>query len=70
VIEGILDHGYRGELFVGITNLDPETPALVKQGERLAQMIPHTNFRTIEPIWVAELTPHERGDQGFGSSGE
>jgi dUTP pyrophosphatase len=68
VIEGIIDHGYRGELFVGVTNLG-EAPAYIDVGERLAQMIPHYNFPYVIPQWTDELSPHARGDNGFGSTG-
>ena len=68
VLEGVIDHGYRGELFVGLTNLG-EKPAFIDVGERLAQMIPHYNFPYVIAEFVEELAEHPRGGNGFGSTG-
>ena len=68
VIEGIIDQGYRGELFVAVTNLGDED-AHVVSGERLAQMIPHKTLLNMQPEWRDQLAPHARGTQGFGSTG-
>lgn len=70
VNEGIIDNGYRGELFVCVHNLGDE-PFCVEPGMRLAQML----FHVIEDVrWseVEELpgSPDGRGDAGFGSTGE
>lgn len=70
VNEGIIDNGYRGELFVCVHNLGDE-PFRVEPGMRLAQML----FHVIEDVrWseVEELpgSPDGRGDAGFGSTGE
>jgi dUTP pyrophosphatase len=66
---GIIDAGYRGPLFAGVFNLAGET-VTVEQGERIAQLIIIENStRRVRPEWVKELSPHARGESGFGSSG-
>jgi dUTP pyrophosphatase len=66
---GIIDPGYRGELFVGVMNMGFEG-VRVEAGERLAQAIfmPNLTFG-VRLNRVDELAPHERGQNGFGSSG-
>lgn len=69
VNEGVIDPGYRGELFIGVWNLRDE-PVELKVGDRIAQLIFH---RVVEVLWHdvfgGELPKGERGDKGFGSSG-
>lgn len=66
---GIIDAGYRGELYIGAWNMLPE-PVHVKQGERIGQLIILTNAtRRVNPVFVPELNEHDRGTNGFGSSG-
>jgi dUTP pyrophosphatase len=67
VIEGIIDHGYRGPLYVGVTNLSNK-PVTVEIGERIAQMLPQYNI-IHEATIVHEVSASERGDLGFGSTG-
>jgi dUTP pyrophosphatase len=64
---GIIDAGYRGELFVNVRNMTEE-PVLVARGERLGQLIP---FATVQlmPKWVDRLNDSERGMGAFGSTG-
>lgn len=74
VTEGVIDGGYRGPIFTGVTNLSDEM-VTIEQGERLAQMIVHRNY-TAEVV-VQEFDsqsfdelPHDgRGAAGFGSTG-
>lgn len=67
VIEGIIDSGFTGSLFVCVYNPKPD-PVVIIAGQRLAQFILHpiveTNYRA-----VTELPQTERGENGFGSSG-
>lgn len=64
----VIDAGYRGELYAGVWNLTGEA-VTVEQGERIAQLIILNNeTRYHLPVW-GELAAHDRGDQGFGSSG-
>ncbi|ASR83433.1 deoxyuridine triphosphatase [Arthrobacter phage Christian] len=67
---GIIDAGYRGELFSGVQNMTSK-PVHVEAGERIAQLIIIGNgTRQIEPVLVPELGSHARGKNGFGSSGK
>lgn len=67
VILGVIDAGYRGELFAAVHNPGKETQN-IRAGDRLAQLI-------ILPQWagsllaVDDLPPSARGNNGFGSSG-
>lgn len=71
---GIIDAGYRGELFAACiwrpSEVGDKGYVTAKAGERLAQLIVVPNgTRDVEPIWVPELAKHDRGLNGFGSSG-
>lgn len=68
VLEGIIDEGYRGELFVGCTNLG-DTDVEIKAGERICQMLPGYTMQHFSPAWSLSLSAHARGSKGFGSSG-
>lgn len=66
---GVIDPGYRGELFAAVHN-PGDTPVEVSDGERLAQLILLPNVTpTYDPQWVSQLAPHDRGGNGFGSTG-
>lgn len=66
----VIDSGWRGELFFGVRNLT-HSPVHVKTGERVAQFIPMNVVLAdhLELVAVDELEEHERGLNGFGSSG-
>lgn len=70
VYSGIIDGGYRGVCHVVATNLSKED-IVIQQHHKIAQMILHpfnTNYYMIE---VDEVdTSSERGEGGFGSTGE
>ncbi len=67
---GIIDTGYRGELFTGVWNLT-DAPVRVQNGERLAQIILFHNLtHRYAPVFTSLLGETDRGDQGFGSSGQ
>lgn len=69
VTPGVIDTGYRGPLFAGVRSLRADDYT-VKRGERLAQILPFPNMaQQIHPIAVDVLTPSDRGEMGFGSSG-
>lgn len=68
VINGVIDEGYRGELFAGVVNLDHK-PVVVQQGQRLAQLIVIPRMANFTPKLVESLDEGERGVCGFGSSG-
>lgn len=70
VNEGIIDTGFRGELFVCVTNMD-STPTTIEPGERIGQLILHANdSAAVRPVQVQDLVASERGTNGFGSTGQ
>lgn len=67
---GIIDAGYRGPLYAGAWNMTDE-PVTVRRGERIAQLIPMPlTAAGLEVERVKALSDSDRGDQGFGSTGE
>ena len=64
---GVCDADYRGEYIVALHNYSNETQT-IEPGERIAQMIllPYIPMNLIE---TKELSETERGDGGFGHSG-
>lgn len=68
--DGVIDEGYRGELFAVLMNVGTE-PKTIYHGDRKVQLIIHERKSgniTIEE--VEELSQSERGDSGFGSTGK
>lgn len=65
---GLIDSGYRGELKVILTNLDPSEKIVIKRGEKIAQLVVQ-RVEEAELIEVDELPDTARGEGGFGSSG-
>ena len=66
---GVIDTGYRGELFVNVHNMTDQD-VWVSAGERLGQLILLPNLASrVEVTEVLDLPPSERGDKGFGSTG-
>lgn len=65
---GIIDSGYRGEMFAVMHN-GGLIPRIIRDGERYAQVIFHcANRPGIEQVWrFTDFT--SRGETGFGSSG-
>jgi dUTP pyrophosphatase len=65
---GIIDPGYRGEIMVVLVNMN-DFPFPITKGQKIAQML-------FEPIWnvkfeaVTELPSSDRGEKGFGSTGQ
>jgi len=66
VYEGVIDAGYRGELFTYAENVGTED-AILTQGDKLAQLIlqPVVEHDILQ-VW--ELPDSIRGTRGFGSS--
>ncbi|AOW08673.1 dUTP diphosphatase [Flavobacterium gilvum] len=64
---GTIDADYRGEIGVILVNLS-NTPFVVENGERIAQLIIAKHERA-EWNEVHELTETSRGAGGFGSTG-
>lgn len=68
VLAGVVDSSYRGEIRVILFNTDKEETFVIRQGDKIAQMIieRHYNFDFVE---TEELSSTERGSGGFGSTG-
>lgn len=64
---GVVDQDYRGEVIVAIHN-DSNRDAVIEPGDRIAQMI-LLPYQSMEFIEVSDLSETDRGDGGFGSSG-
>lgn len=64
---GTLDSDYRGQLFVGLIN-HGSNPVEITPGMRVAQIVVAPVVRA-EIVEVDELDETERGDGGFGSTG-
>lgn len=70
VPKGVIDEGYRGEIFAQIINVGKE-PVEIYHGDRLVQLIIQKNeTRNTVVEDVDELSQSERGESGFGSSGK
>jgi dUTP pyrophosphatase len=66
-LAGVIDPGYRGEIKIVLTNLNP-LPYTISAGDRIAQLrIVQRIEATFEE--VAELAEAARGTGGFGSTG-
>lgn len=66
VIGGVIDQAYIGELSVVMTHTNGNV--YINKGDKIAQLvpIPLTNWPIFE---VENLEPTDRGEKGFGSSG-
>ncbi len=64
---GVIDNGYRGDMGVKIYNFLGQDYD-VSAGDRVAQIV---FYRLIQPVmeWTDVVEESERGDGGFGSSG-
>lgn len=65
---GVIDAGYRGEIFVGLLNTSKETQNF-EVGNKIAQML----LQKIEHPTIVEvesLAETQRGDGAFGSTGK
>lgn len=70
VPKGVIDEGYRGELFAQVLNVG-NIPQTISHGDRLTQLILHKrHIQNFDIIEVDELSASERGDSGFGSTGK
>lgn len=68
VFDGTLDEAYVGPILVMAYNPN-KYDVVVKRGERLAQLVIHSKVKfSIE--YTDELPNTERGENGFGSTGE
>jgi len=67
VMGGVIDAGYRGEIFVTLANLG-DTEQTFRSGEKIAQLLIQPVVRG-EYQYVDELDQTARGDGAFGSTG-
>ena len=65
---GVVDSGYRGEIFVPLINHDKEQAFEIKKGDRIAQLVVMA-VSAVNFISVTELPISDRGEGGFGSTG-
>jgi dUTP pyrophosphatase len=65
---GVIDSDYRGEIFISAYNRTV-SPIKIKQGQRIAQMV-FMRIQRLELVETDELGDTNRGDGGFGSTGE
>lgn len=65
---GLIDAGYRGEIKVLLVNTDPDQPAAIERGERIAQLVVQAVVQVHLEV-VDELPDTERGTGGFGHTG-
>jgi deoxyuridine 5''-triphosphate nucleotidohydrolase (dut) len=65
---GVIDSDYRGEVRIKLRN-DGTVPLAINRGDRIAQamVLPAPKVQMVE---VEDLTSTERGDGGFGSTGQ
>jgi dUTP pyrophosphatase len=63
---GIIDRGYRGEIKCAI---DSRSQYCIKRGDRFFQICA-PDLKPIRVVLVDCLPPTERGDRGFGSTGQ
>lgn len=64
---GTIDADYRGEICVILINLSIE-PFFINSGDRIAQLVFH-KYEKAEFVEVERLDKTERGEGGFGHSG-
>lgn len=70
VTPAVIDNGYRGPLYAGVYNMNGHQFS-AKKGMRLAQFIPFPlTAAGMVPVGVPALGASDRGQNGFGSTGE
>jgi dUTP pyrophosphatase len=68
LLGGVIDAGYRGEVMIGMINLNKKE-YVFEVGHKVAQMLIQ-KIETPEIVEVEELTDSSRGKSGFGSTGK
>lgn len=69
VHNGVIDNGYRGSLDILVRNLDKQRYYTFREGDKVAQLVIHRNYRT-NVGWTDVPTTSYRDAKGFGSSGK
>ena len=68
VLAGVIDSDYRGEIVCALIN-HGDAPFEIEAGMRVAQLVIES-ISTPEPVWSEDLSETNRGEGGFGSTGE
>lgn len=68
VMAGVIDSDYRGELGVLLLNTDPEKVFYIESGDKIAQII-FEKYYSFDIEISDEISKTNRGDGGFGSTG-
>jgi dUTP pyrophosphatase len=66
--QGIIDNNYRGELGLKLFNFSNKE-YIIHSGDRVAQLVIYYENIDFSIEW-GSVTPSNRGDKGFGSSGK
>ena len=66
---GKIDSDYRGEIFVLLYNNNKQDVAGIRRGDRIAQLEINP-CHEIDWVEVVDMSKTERGDGGFGSTGD
>ena len=64
----VIDSGFRGELVIKMRSTTDVVPAIYKPGERFAQLV-LVQIPEYTIVEAAELSETDRGEGGFGSTG-
>jgi len=67
---GVIDAGYRGELLVLLTSYEKDAGAVIRAGDKIAQLIPLPVLTGRGVVEAEELAASARGQGGFGSTGK
>ena len=68
VLAGVIDAPYRGEIKVCLQNCDLYEDIVIKTGDKIAQILIQ-EIPQFTLVVVHELSETDRGENGFGSSG-
>lgn len=68
VLGGVIDSDYRGEIFCILVNLG-DKKVFFDCGERVAQLLIEPILSPV-PRWAEALPETQRGEKGFGSTGQ
>ena len=66
---GVIDNQYRGNLSVKLYNFSNTTAVNIDKGDRIAQLVIHKLNQAIF-AFSTKISSTDRGDKGFGSSGD
>jgi dUTP pyrophosphatase len=64
----VIDSSYRGEIHVQVVNVS-DKPVFIQKGMKIAQLL-FIRISTPNIQFVEELSKSDRGEKGFGSTGE